>query len=144
MNEEKNVNNVNEDPVKDILINVGIAAATIGLTAALTYIGFKYIKLNAEHKILGKKIAYAFKETLNAPTAIISTIERPKDFGVGAIDMLVNRNGVVNAIINDVKLDDIGRLGEELLKVDGVTKESPVGIFVGLGKEGMGPVRFGY
>lgn len=64
-------------------------------------------------------------------TGEIVDLEIPK-LEVGTIDELWKDQWGKSLILNDVTVGDMGKLGEELLKIDGITKETVVTASMGL------------
>ena len=54
------------------------------------------------------------------------------DWGVGTMDDLWDEDDYTNAIVNDINVSDIGLLGDEFCKIDGVSPDSEVSMIVGL------------
>jgi hypothetical protein len=46
------------------------------------------------------------------------------DWGCGTLDDCWRENGWINAIVSDFTVADAGKLGDELLKIEGVTSET--------------------
>lgn len=67
----------------------------------------------------------------NDMTEEIVDLEIPK-LEVGTIDELWKDQWGKSLILNDVTVGDMGKLGEELLKIDGITKETVVTASMGL------------
>lgn len=55
--------------------------------------------------------------------------------GVGELTSLWDEGGCTNAIVENLKYEDMGKLGEELLKIDGIAKDSGVDLVIGMAKE---------
>jgi hypothetical protein len=118
MNDEKVI--MTEDKAKKILMWVGVSAAVV----AGIVIG---AKVADSHKI---KIGAILKSAPKLTNKIVD-LDVPKDFNVGTVMSLWEETTFVNAILDNVKIEDMGRLGEQFLKVDGITNESPVSMIVG-------------
>ena len=58
-------------------------------------------------------------------------LEIPK-LDVGTITELWEEDGYKNLFLNDITVADMGKIGEELLKIDGVTNKTCVTAVVGL------------
>lgn len=82
--------------------------------------------------IVGKKLydmdSGAFFETIRG-----KDLEKP-DFNLGKIEEFWQDPGVSQKtmIINDIKVGDMGRLGEQFLKIKGVTNETDISAIIGL------------
>ena len=53
------------------------------------------------------------------------------DWNLGEVTDLWNEGECVNAIINDITVADLGKLGEESLKIEGITKDTTVSMLIG-------------
>ena len=62
----------------------------------------------------------------------------PEGFGVGKITELWNERGHTNAIVEDAKIEDLGKLGEEFLKLVGMKPDDGVSIILGIDHETVG------
>lgn len=89
--------------------------------------------------VIGGALVYAItkkKLTLNPDTVkcVFNRVEdlNKPEMNLGTITELWKEGDYVNAIVNDFTVADIGRLGEELCKIDGVTPETTVTALVGL------------
>lgn len=58
------------------------------------------------------------------------------NWNLGEVTQLWNEGDCVNAIINDITVNDLGSLGEECLKIDSVTKDTTVTMLVGFLNKG--------
>ena len=58
-------------------------------------------------------------------------LEKPK-MDIGRLDELWREDGCINAILNDVTVADLGAVGEQFLKIDGITNETGVSAIIGL------------
>lgn len=56
------------------------------------------------------------------------------DWSVGTMTDLWDEGGYINGIVNKVTLEDLGKFGEELKKIEGVVSESGVDMVIGLNK----------
>ena len=56
-------------------------------------------------------------------------------WGLGTMtDLWSDEGGSPNAIITNLKIDDLGKLGDELLKVEGISKEQLADIVISTGE----------
>lgn len=55
------------------------------------------------------------------------------NWNLGTMTSLWDEGGCLNTIVTDLTVSDLGKLGDELLKIDGVTKQTGVDIIAGLG-----------
>lgn len=62
----------------------------------------------------------------------IDDIDVPDTWSVGTVTQLWKENTWTNAIINDITIADLGKLGEELQKIDGVKSNTEVSAMFGL------------
>lgn len=57
------------------------------------------------------------------------------DWQVGQMTSLWDEGEFTEAIVNNVKVSDLGRFGEELKKIEGLTDESVIGAVIDITKE---------
>lgn len=55
------------------------------------------------------------------------------NWNLGTMTDLWDEGGCLNTIVTELTVSDLGKLGDELLKIDGVTKQTGVDIVAGLG-----------
>lgn len=118
MNNEKDVM-TKKDYVKKIFIVVGVTA-----------VGVTLIALGMKNKSLKLQNAAIMLASSAGKTVTLVKEELPLDFNVGRIHDLWEGGSFTNATICDLKLADVGRLGEELLKITGVNADSRVQVMV--------------
>ena len=58
-------------------------------------------------------------------------LEKPK-MDIGTLTDLWQEGGYINAILNDVTVADLGAVGEQFLKIDGVTNDTVVSAVISL------------
>ena len=61
----------------------------------------------------------------------VKDLEKPK-MDIGTLAELWQEGGCINAILNDVTVADLGAVGEQFLKIDGVTNDTVVSAIIGL------------
>lgn len=66
-----------------------------------------------------------------AESTVTEYLPRP-DLAVGVVDDLWVDQWGKNLILNEFTVADMGKIGEELLKIDGITKETEVTAVLGL------------
>lgn len=88
--------------------------------------------------VVGGALVYAITKTkprlnLDAVNGVFNRIEdmNKPDMNLGTLTELWKEDGYVNAIVNDFTIADLGRLGEELCKIDSVTPETTVTALMG-------------
>lgn len=83
------------------------------------------------YKICKSEPKFEAINTLIEASSNIKDLDIPK-LDVGTIDDLWSDNWGTNLILNDVTVADLGKVGNEFLKIDGVTNDTVVTAVVGL------------
>lgn len=81
------------------------------------------------HKMMAKKADFIHT---------VKDLDIPSDWGVGRLDTLWNPETVGNRVgiagtIDHLKLEDLGKFGEEAMKIDGVAEDMDVSLIFGIG-----------
>lgn len=81
--------------------------------------------------IAGGIVLYAFTKQKPKIDNIITfeelkSMDMPEDWKLGTLDEYFKEDGFVQAIVNDIKVGDIGELGEEFIRTGGVTADDTV------------------
>lgn len=81
------------------------------------------------HKMMAKKKLVSTYETKD--------LDIPSDWEVGRLDSVWRdkQQKAVVGIIDHLKLEDLGKFGEEALKIDGVTEDTDVSLIFGIENE---------
>ena len=61
----------------------------------------------------------------------VKDLEKPK-MDIGTLTELWYEGGCINAILNDVTVADLGEVGKQFLKIDGITNDTEVSAVIGL------------
>ena len=86
-------------------------------------------------------IAYIMvtKKPVKIPEAVkpnFAAIEKSRieklNWRLGDMTDLWNEGGHINTIINDITMADLGKLGDELIKIEGVTMETGISIIASI------------
>lgn len=104
--------------VADHKVEIAMSVVTVASVVGLVIIGKRLHDLDSG----------AFFETIRG-----KDLDKP-DFDLGKIEEFWQDPGVSQKtmIINDIKVGDMGRLGEQFLKIDGVTNETDISAIIGL------------
>lgn len=107
----------------------------------------KVVNFIREHKkvitvgavtIVGGIVAVALGKHVNLTTIAGATIsESSKDikvdgWDIGKLEMCWEESGFINAIVDDLTVADVGDLGKNLLKIDGVTPDTSLSVLLGV------------
>ncbi len=87
--------------------------------------------------VIGIKAKFSLKNKVDMISNLNKgNVEIPVDFKVGDIcELWTEEDGEwLNAIVNDLTTEDLGRLGEEFVKTGIVPKESKVSVVIGFTK----------
>lgn len=103
-----------------IEIAVGLCVA-VGGGVVLNKIMKSTPKINGAEKVIVKMGDVRIDKNLPIPEVAVGTID----------ELWVDQWGK-NLILNDVTVADLGKIGEEFLKIDGVTNETEVSAVIGL------------
>lgn len=80
------------------------------------------------HKMMAKKKLVVTYETKD--------LDIPSDWEVGRLDSVWrDKQQEIMGIIDHLKLEDLGKFGEEALKIDGVTEDMDVALIFGIENE---------
>lgn len=66
---------------------------------------------------------------------IIKDLEVPNCINIGTVDQCWLEDNVMNMIVNDLTVKDLGKFGEELIKLDDITPDTGVSTIIGLSNE---------
>lgn len=83
--------------------------------------------------VITRKTPKFAKETIKSVTTKVMPTDIPKpelEFGT-LTDLWVDDLGVINAIVNDITVADLGKFGEQLTKIDGVENNTVVTAVMG-------------
>lgn len=79
------------------------------------------------------------KKPVKIPEAVkpnFAAIEKSRieklNWKLGDMTDLWNEGGCINTIINDITMADLGKLGDELMNIEGVTKETGISIIASI------------
>ncbi len=102
--------------IKDHKVEIGICAGA-AVSVAL------FLITKGKHSVKVKTTPIQSKHIVDIPV--------PADFSVGLVKDLWTENGYLNAIINDIALEDIGKLGTEFLDSGLIKADATVSMVVG-------------
>lgn len=103
------------DHKKEIAICVGVVVGGV--------VVYKIVKKVPKQQTLDKAVDKSFGNFLGFIAC--KDLDIPKT-DIGTIDELWQEGDFKNLIFNDITVADMGKIGEEFLKIDGVTKETVV------------------
>ena len=80
---------------------------------------------------IGVKKKLGSRKSIDAISDLVENVDIPTNFNVGKITDLWNEGEYLNAIVNNVAIDDLGRLGKEFVNCGIVPDDSNVSLIIG-------------
>lgn len=106
-------------------IILGGVLAAVGITAVVVGSKKKSEKHESVAGLIEDNTWVANREKMDQRIAAL-------DWKVGTMDDLWDEDDYTNAIINDINVSDIGLLGDEFCKIEGVSPDSNVTMMIGV------------